>query len=239
MDQSRRDFLKDATRFIFLTGPAALAWSTCWRARPRLLRTTWPPATGGPCSSTCRSASAAGTCVRACKEENDVPREPFYFRTWVERYHIPDHATMPTPRRRRARRWTRRTAATTAFPSATTWPGTPRASSCQYVQPLRALPLRAGLPGGRHIREPRRRRAGGQGLLPGPSRPRAGLSLRLPLHRPAHEHGGQVQPLLPPHHEGPDHRLLRGLPHRGPPARRPEEPRGSHPRPDPTTTCRY
>ncbi|MBI1745167.1 MAG: 4Fe-4S dicluster domain-containing protein [Acidobacteria bacterium] len=29
-----------------------------------------------------------GRCVEACKEENDVPREPFYFRTWVERYTI-------------------------------------------------------------------------------------------------------------------------------------------------------
>jgi Fe-S-cluster-containing dehydrogenase component len=27
-----------------------------------------------------------GRCVVACKEENDVPKEPFYFRTWVERY---------------------------------------------------------------------------------------------------------------------------------------------------------
>ena len=27
-------------------------------------------------------------CVDACKTENDVPREPFYFRTWVERYVI-------------------------------------------------------------------------------------------------------------------------------------------------------
>ncbi|MBI5241674.1 MAG: 4Fe-4S dicluster domain-containing protein [Elusimicrobia bacterium] len=27
-----------------------------------------------------------GRCVDACKTENDVPREPFYFRTWVERY---------------------------------------------------------------------------------------------------------------------------------------------------------
>lgn len=27
-----------------------------------------------------------GRCVEACKTENDVPREPFYFRTWVERY---------------------------------------------------------------------------------------------------------------------------------------------------------
>ena len=29
-----------------------------------------------------------GNCVEACKAENDVPREPYYFRTWVERYVI-------------------------------------------------------------------------------------------------------------------------------------------------------
>jgi Fe-S-cluster-containing dehydrogenase component len=29
-----------------------------------------------------------GRCVEACKEENDVPREPFFFRTWVERYKV-------------------------------------------------------------------------------------------------------------------------------------------------------
>jgi Fe-S-cluster-containing dehydrogenase component len=29
-----------------------------------------------------------GKCVEACKIENDVPQEPFYFRTWVERYII-------------------------------------------------------------------------------------------------------------------------------------------------------
>ena len=27
-----------------------------------------------------------GSCVKACKLENDVPMEPEYFRTWVERY---------------------------------------------------------------------------------------------------------------------------------------------------------
>jgi tetrathionate reductase subunit B len=27
-------------------------------------------------------------CVEACKTENNVPREPFFFRTWVERYVI-------------------------------------------------------------------------------------------------------------------------------------------------------
>ncbi|MBZ5497420.1 MAG: 4Fe-4S dicluster domain-containing protein [Acidobacteriia bacterium] len=29
-----------------------------------------------------------GRCVQACKEENEVPKEPFFFRTWVERYFI-------------------------------------------------------------------------------------------------------------------------------------------------------
>jgi Fe-S-cluster-containing dehydrogenase component len=27
-----------------------------------------------------------GRCAMSCKRENDVPREPFFFRTWVERY---------------------------------------------------------------------------------------------------------------------------------------------------------
>jgi len=29
-----------------------------------------------------------GRCVDACKKENDVPDEPFFFRTWIERYTI-------------------------------------------------------------------------------------------------------------------------------------------------------
>jgi Fe-S-cluster-containing dehydrogenase component len=29
-----------------------------------------------------------GRCADACKTENDVPREPAYFRTWIERYTI-------------------------------------------------------------------------------------------------------------------------------------------------------
>lgn len=29
-----------------------------------------------------------GRCIDACKKENDVPDEPFYFRTWIERYVI-------------------------------------------------------------------------------------------------------------------------------------------------------
>jgi len=36
------------------------------------------------------SCIGCGNCVRACKAENDVPLEPLYFRTWVERYHVPE-----------------------------------------------------------------------------------------------------------------------------------------------------
>ncbi len=32
-----------------------------------------------------------GRCMDACKTENDVPREPFFFRTWVERYILRKH----------------------------------------------------------------------------------------------------------------------------------------------------
>lgn len=34
------------------------------------------------------SCIGCGRCVAACKNENDVPKEPYFFRTWVERYRI-------------------------------------------------------------------------------------------------------------------------------------------------------
>jgi Fe-S-cluster-containing dehydrogenase component len=35
-----------------------------------------------------------GRCVAACKNENGVPRDPFFFRTWVERYAIQEDGTV-------------------------------------------------------------------------------------------------------------------------------------------------
>ena len=29
-----------------------------------------------------------GMCAKACKSENDIPKEPFYYRSWVEQYTI-------------------------------------------------------------------------------------------------------------------------------------------------------
>jgi len=35
-----------------------------------------------------KACIGCGRCVAACKKENNVPQEQFYFRTWVERYTI-------------------------------------------------------------------------------------------------------------------------------------------------------
>ncbi len=35
-----------------------------------------------------------GMCAKACKSENDVPKEPFYFRSWVEQYTIKNDGTL-------------------------------------------------------------------------------------------------------------------------------------------------
>jgi Fe-S-cluster-containing dehydrogenase component len=35
-----------------------------------------------------------GNCAKACKLENDVPREPFFFRSWVEQYTIKNDGSL-------------------------------------------------------------------------------------------------------------------------------------------------
>ncbi len=35
-----------------------------------------------------------GSCAKACKAENNVPKEPFYFRTWVEQYVVKNDETI-------------------------------------------------------------------------------------------------------------------------------------------------
>ena len=35
-----------------------------------------------------------GSCAQACKKENDVPTEPFFFRSWVEQYIIKEDETI-------------------------------------------------------------------------------------------------------------------------------------------------
>ena len=84
--------------------------------------------------------------MRACKAENDVPDEPSYFRTWVERYHVPP----PTSSIRTS---TPPTAGYDGFPAPTTRRTGQELLRPEAVQPLRALAVRAGVPGRRDLRE--------------------------------------------------------------------------------------
>ena len=88
-----------------------------------------------------------GRCADACKTENNVPREPYYFRTWVERYVIAaDGETMvDSPN-----------GGIGGFPPPAHREGHPaHLLRPQAVQPVRQSALRPGLPGGRHLRDRR------------------------------------------------------------------------------------
>ena len=233
VSSNRRELVSGATKLLLVTSASTAALEALFAGTPerakeyRELDHWWGMVID------IEKCIGCGNCVRACKTENDVPLEPFYFRTWVERYHVPEgpgtrgggHPDVDSPNggydgfperyhaRRRLQELLR----------------------AEALQPLRALALRPGLPGGRDLREPRRRGAGGQDLLPRLPLLRAGLPLRLPLHRPADPHRRTSARLC-------YHRITKGLttaccetcPTGGAHARRPEEPE----RPDPRVPAR-
>ena len=89
MSYDRRRFLADSTKLLLLTGAASEAWAYVSSGRPEaapnydLSRHWWAMFID------IEKCIGCGLCAKACKEENDVLDEPFYFRTWVERYRIP------------------------------------------------------------------------------------------------------------------------------------------------------
>jgi tetrathionate reductase subunit B len=96
MDQDRRSFLGHAGKLLVLTASAAVAWENVLAGRPedapnyRATDHWWGMAID------IDKCIGCGTCVRACKKENDVPLEAFTFRTWVERYLVdPDDLDHP------------------------------------------------------------------------------------------------------------------------------------------------
>jgi tetrathionate reductase subunit B len=99
VEQDRRSFLKQSARYVLLTGAASVAWEYIVAGAPEQApnyRTTdhWWGMT-----IDVDVCIGSGNCVRACKDENDVPAE--FFRTWVERYRVdpsdPDHPIVDSP----------------------------------------------------------------------------------------------------------------------------------------------
>ena len=78
---NRRNFLKES----FLAGTAFL---TFW---PSMMQDTHSAEDDEPVYQYGMGIQVdhcigCGQCVNACKQENNVPREPFFFRTWIEQY---------------------------------------------------------------------------------------------------------------------------------------------------------
>ncbi|MCF6366912.1 MAG: 4Fe-4S dicluster domain-containing protein [Bacteroidales bacterium] len=84
--KSRREFLKAAG-----IGIGGVFAATVLQPFTAVLYASKEPEGAGPwygIAIDIEKCIGCGSCARACKNENDVPREPFYFRSWVEQYTI-------------------------------------------------------------------------------------------------------------------------------------------------------
>lgn len=82
---SRRKFIKASAIF------AAVAVSSFPGPLNAIIFAAKKPEKGGPwygIGIDIQKCIGCGLCAKACKVENDIPAEPFYYRTWVEQYTI-------------------------------------------------------------------------------------------------------------------------------------------------------
>jgi Fe-S-cluster-containing dehydrogenase component len=88
MSADRREFLIAGGRLLLLTGPAMIAWPHVLAGAPEQAENYRTSDHWWAMTIDIEACIGCGACVRACKAENNVPLEPEYFRTWVERYVI-------------------------------------------------------------------------------------------------------------------------------------------------------
>ena len=101
MDTSRRDFLILGSKMFVMTSVAAAAFEHVLAGAPEAAASYSTADHWWAMVIDIEKCVGSGHCVRACKNENGVPDEPFYFRTWVERYQIdpddPEHPQVDSP----------------------------------------------------------------------------------------------------------------------------------------------
>jgi Fe-S-cluster-containing dehydrogenase component len=88
MNTSRREFLARGGTLLVLSAAAASAWESLLAGQPEAAEPYKAAAHWWAMAIDIGQCIGCGNCVRACKEENDVPRDERFFRTWVERYHV-------------------------------------------------------------------------------------------------------------------------------------------------------
>ena len=93
MKSSRRNFIKKSA----VAAAGTLAVSSLVEPFTAIILATDPPTDGGPwwgIGIDISKCIGCGMCANACKVENKVPVEPFYFRTWVEQYTVFNDGTL-------------------------------------------------------------------------------------------------------------------------------------------------
>src|SRR5450759_1731488 len=101
MDSTRRDFLILGGKMFVMTGVAAAAFEHVLAGSPEKAESYHIADHWWAMLIDIDKCIGCGHCVRACKLENNVVDEAYYFRTWVERYHVDpldiNHPTVDSP----------------------------------------------------------------------------------------------------------------------------------------------
>ena len=89
-DEGRRNFLASSGKLLIFTAMADTALEFVLAGTPEMAPSYDMADHWWGMAIDIRECIGCGNCVRACKTENDVPIDGAYFRTWVERYRVPD-----------------------------------------------------------------------------------------------------------------------------------------------------
>ncbi|MBI2840999.1 MAG: 4Fe-4S dicluster domain-containing protein [Acidobacteria bacterium] len=96
MTIDRREFLLQTGKLLILTSSAAAALEYVLAGTPEEAPGYTVADHYWAMMIDIEKCIGCGNCARACKEENGVSRQPYYFRTWVERYHVrPEEPELP------------------------------------------------------------------------------------------------------------------------------------------------
>jgi Fe-S-cluster-containing dehydrogenase component len=88
MNSTRRDFLVLGGKMFVMTSVAVAAFEHVLAGSPETADTYATADHWWAMLIDIDKCVGSGHCVRACKLENGVVDEPYFFRTWVERYHV-------------------------------------------------------------------------------------------------------------------------------------------------------